>query len=168
MNQFNTYDHTFDPISIGWTRKGQPYLFDTEDFDKIKQHTWCLSDYGYVVTNIRKPSGKQTSLYMHRLVCPTDQPHIDHINHCKHDNQKVNLKPCSARENQGNRIYQGKCPSVGVYPWTRKRTLKSGEIKIDTYYRARIWINGTRIEKYFKTEAEASAWYQSKLLLVNS
>ena len=167
MKKINTYDHTGDPISIGTTAKGQPYLFDTEDFEKVRQHTWCLHSDGYVVTHIRKSDGKRTTLLMHRLVCPTDQPHIDHINHCKHDNQKKNLKPCSTRENASNRTYQGNCDSVGVYRSTRKYTTKSGEIQIYTYYLAQIWIDGKQLSKNFKTEALASAWYQSQLLLIN-
>lgn len=81
------------------TNKGQKIYIDTEDFEKCKKYTWCVSKTGYAVANIK---GKVTK--MHRYILDERNPKkiIDHINRNKLDNRKENLRYCTQKENSRN------------------------------------------------------------------
>lgn len=98
---------------IGYTNDGQEFYFDLEDYDKIKEHTWHLDAYGYVVTN-------DNDIKMHRLVMGVlDNPNIiiDHKNHKLQDNRKSELRECSSQENNMNKAMLDSNTSgvTGVY-----------------------------------------------------
>jgi hypothetical protein len=84
--------------------KGEDHicLYSPEDRPLIEKYTWSISG-GYVVTSI---NGK--SVLMHRLILNLDDPqiHCDHINHCKTDNTRANLRICTPSQNQHNRRKQ--------------------------------------------------------------
>lgn len=71
------------------------FIFDKEDYEKIKDFTWDCSYKGYA---------KSQKISAHRLImdCPEDMV-VDHINHKRNDNRKFNLRICSAVENSRNR-----------------------------------------------------------------
>lgn len=83
---------------IGYTKNGEQFLFDLEDFDIIKNYMWTINK-GYVTTNY-----KQHTISMHRLIMqPDDNLTIDHINHNKTDNRKANLRICTQADNLKNK-----------------------------------------------------------------
>ena len=62
------------------------FLVDVEDLDFVKRHGWHISKNGYVTRN----SDKKT---LHRLLMGADTSElVDHINQCKLDNRKCNLR----------------------------------------------------------------------------
>lgn len=101
----NTYDLAGE-YGIGYTVKGEPFWFDLEDYDKIKDYCWYYNKDGYVITN---NPGAQTSIRLHRMVMNApDNMDVDHIihphgNEHKIDNRKSNLRLATRSQNQMNR-----------------------------------------------------------------
>lgn len=91
--------------------KGAYALIDTEDFDRVSQYGWCLSDgfktqdYVRAFANIK---GKIVKL--HRFILGITDPCIiiDHIDHNPLNNTKANLRIVTRSENQLNRRVKGK------------------------------------------------------------
>lgn len=108
--RFNHYEFHVE-FGIGYTNNTNQYgenffLFDLEDFIKIKDYCWCFDKDGYVFTM----SNGNKNIKMHRLVmnCPDDLE-VDHMYYengksSKNDNRKENLRICTHKENCGNRI----------------------------------------------------------------
>ena len=117
--------------------QGKFALIDDEDFNLVSQYKWCASKNGhtcYAYTTIQKPSGKHTSLTMHRLLLkPADGLRADHKDGDGLNNQRYNLRPCTHRENLRNQRAQkgGSSQYKGVY-WHKR----------DNKWRAQIQING--------------------------
>lgn len=95
-------DYNLDgEYGIGYTHKGQPFYFDLEDYNKIKDISWHINSDGYVhgvVVGNKKIS-------MHRLVM--DAPEglkIDHKHgkQTRNDNRKENLRIATNQENLRN------------------------------------------------------------------
>ena len=106
----NTYKFT-DTYGIGYDSNNQEFYFDLEDYDKIKDYCWIVSDSGYVITAIYNSElGFSQNYSMHRLLMDVtwrynkdDKLVIDHINHVRFDNRKQNLRVCLWGENLFNK-----------------------------------------------------------------
>ena len=73
-------------------RDGLKFLIDPDDYEKIKDESFCLNSCGYV------RSGKHK--YLHRIIMNVpDSMQVDHINGNKLDNRKCNLRICTNQEN---------------------------------------------------------------------
>ena len=56
IKKYNTYDLSGE-YGIGYTTKGEKFLFDLEDYEKIKDYCWCVDKTDTVVqemTNLTK------------------------------------------------------------------------------------------------------------------
>ena len=130
----NTYDLETYGYGIGYTFKGEEFLFDLEDFDLIKDYCWCVDNHGYVVT---KDTDTRKFIQMHRFLmdCPEDKV-VDHINREKNNNRKENLRICSQSEN---------CKNLSISK--RNKTGMTGITwhKASSKWQARITTNGKRI-----------------------
>ena len=92
----NHYDLSGE-YGIGYTSQGQEFYFDKEDYDKIKEYTWCV-DNGYIATRI-----DNRIVYLHRFIMNApDGINVDHIKHCKYDNRKSELRLCNQTQNMRN------------------------------------------------------------------
>lgn len=124
----NTYDLSGE-YGIGFTAKGEEFLFDKEDYPLIKKYTWYIDGYGYVVTNIKKNPTR-----MHRLILGiTDKKiMIDHVYHNKNDNRKSQLRVCSNAENSRNMTVSRNNQSgvTGVY-FDNDRGKWHAQIRVD-------------------------------------
>lgn len=81
--------------------KGKFANVDDEDYEWLNQWTWCIRN-GYA-SRTYKLSGKDYSIYMHRLIANTPLGmETDHIDRNKLNNQRINLRKCSATENLQN------------------------------------------------------------------
>ena len=101
--RYNYYDLSGE-FGIGYTRKGEEFYFDLEDYYKIKNYCWHIETGGRVVANKYMPNGKtKTPIKFHRLVmdCP-DGLEVDHIFHNQYDNRKNFLRICKHSENMKN------------------------------------------------------------------
>lgn len=136
----NRYDLSGD-YGIGYFNNNNGFfIFDKEDFERIKNHTWTLSSNGYVRSSYK--------ISFHRLVmdCPEDKV-IDHVNHNPLDNRKQNLRICTYRQNSFNKkVSQNNLSGVsGVV-----------SVKGKNRWKARIWYKGEQIYLgQYKTFEEA-------------
>lgn len=100
--------------AIGYTANNEPFLFDIEDYGKIKNVSWHSDGKGYICGFLNK---KQ--VFLHRVIMGAlnDNRLIDHINHCGYDNRKKNLRLCNVTQNNQNRKVKSNTVSgkTGVY-----------------------------------------------------
>jgi len=106
MSRFeNPYEFSeIDKVGCGKTPTGESFVFDIEDYEKIKHMTWyrCNQSKGDV-TYI----GNHRGICIHRYI--VDAPkgmEIDHINLNPMDNRKKNLRICTHQQNQCNQPLQ--------------------------------------------------------------
>ena len=136
--KYNEYDLSGD-YGIGYTSKGEEFYFDLEDYDKIKDFCWYIRKDGYVgCTCLNK------SVLFHRLLYP-ESIQVDHSNHKKYDNRKLNLRPCNNALNQRNRsVMSNNTSGVTGVNWAK------GKNK----WEARIVVNGNTIRLGYFCEFE--------------
>lgn len=94
--KYNKYDLSKE-YGIGYTFKDEAFYFDLEDYDKIKDYCWCISN-GYIGTCIKN----NKIIRLHRLIMNVLQDEnifIDHINRNRLDNRKENLRVVKKQEN---------------------------------------------------------------------
>lgn len=98
----NNYSFS-ENIVIGTDCNNNSFIIDIDDYEKVSQHTWCMSDNGYFKCRINKKP-----VFLHRFItnCPADLI-VDHINHDKADNRKQNLRVCTRRQNNLNKRCKG-------------------------------------------------------------
>ena len=84
-----------DNYVIGRDMYNKEFYFDKEDYDLIKDINWHIDSAGYV-------RGFKNNKYirMHNLIC--NSLFIDHINHQRNDNRKINLRIVSVQNNVRN------------------------------------------------------------------
>lgn len=95
--KYNTYDLSGEH-GVGYTSKGEEFYFDLEDYNKIKDYCWCISDEGYVVS--KDKNRKRAAL--HRVVTDCqDGLMVDHIHgkQSRYDNRKSNLRIVTNQNN---------------------------------------------------------------------
>lgn len=130
FKKINKYDLS-GCYGIGYTTNNNTiFIFDLDDYDKIKNHTW-LEVHGYILS---MPYNQKT-IMLHRLIMDTDEDMIvDHINHDKSDNRKENLRNCTISQNGMNSKLRidSKTGVTGVY-------------KFKDRYCCEIHINGKKI-----------------------
>lgn len=117
LQRSNEYDLSGE-YGIGYTSKGEPFYFDLEDYDKIKEYTWFIgtgSIDGYVVSGTK--NRKHT--LMHRLVMNYSGTNdIDHIHgkETRNDNRKYNLRIATRSQNNMNKgVAKSNTGIIGVH-----------------------------------------------------
>lgn len=149
----NQYEDCGD-YYIGYTKKGEPFYFDKEDYELIKCHVWYIGEDGYVVTHNPDTSGHRL-IRMHRLVMnlTDDEIKIDHKDRKRNNNRKSNLRVATPQQNMMNASKQVN----SVY--SRYKGVcyhKNGKMWV-SYIR----VNGKRVHLgSFKTELEAAKAYE--------
>lgn len=113
QRQSNIYDLSGE-YGIGYcSNTGNQFLFDLEDYDKIKDYFWYENDQGYALAHI---GDKQVR--MHRMILsPNDDFDVDHIFHNKLDNRKSKLRICTRQQNIFNSTIRetNKSGTTGVW-----------------------------------------------------
>ena len=97
--KYNTYDLSGE-YGIGYTSKGEEFYFDLEDYEKIKDYCWYLTDDNYIIS---KDIHNDSLIPLHRLVmnCPNNME-VDHIMHKRFDNRKKYLRIVTSSQNRMN------------------------------------------------------------------
>ena len=114
--RFNQYDMSGD-FGIGYTRNNnEPFYFDKEDFDKIKDYCWSICKNkkdGYVKLCSRDIKSKKFVSF-HQIVFGKN---VDHINRNTLDNRKENLRFANNTEQNYNKDLRKNNTSgfTGVY-----------------------------------------------------
>lgn len=111
-----------------YTVKGDMFLVDTDDYEKIKEKCWHMTKHGYISTH----EGKK-EIKLHRFItnCPSGML-VDHINQNKADNRKCNLRIVNHSQNNMNKPIQknNTTSATGVFfrkankKWIAKITIK--------------------------------------------
>jgi hypothetical protein len=98
LRKRNTIYDLSNSYGIGYI-KDICFLFDLNDFEKIRYHSWKLDKDGYLRSKIDKHT-----VFIHRLIMnyPLSMS-IDHINGNPLDNRKENLRVVTNKENSRNR-----------------------------------------------------------------
>lgn len=137
--------------------RGMVALVDREDLDLVQQHRWHAYTHNsrtwYAKTNIRRPDGRQTTVYMHRLILGLTDPavHVDHANGDGLDNRRANLRACTRNENMWNA--RKRADNASGFKGVHWRTARGK-------WQARIKVYGKRRSLgLFTTAAEAHAAY---------
>jgi len=95
----NIYDLTGE-YGIGWTtNNNKRFLFDLEDYDKIKKYRWW--DDGHYAT--ASPDGHKCIFMQNIIMCPLKGERVDHIGHETYDNRKQFLRIGTISDNDVNR-----------------------------------------------------------------
>ena len=86
--------------------QGKVAIVDDDDYEYLRQFKWYATknkSIFYVTRASPRVNGKQTKLFMHRVIMDTPKgKQTDHINHNGLDNRKQNLRVCNSRENGYN------------------------------------------------------------------
>ena len=125
-------------------------IIDTEDWDRVKEHSWCLRANGlsrrpYAQTGIAHPEGgwimswsegrrkgRRTCLNLHHLILgkPPKGMVTDHINHNGLDNRKENLRFATHGQNAKNTRSRKNSTSqyLGVW-WDKHRQMWAAAVR---------------------------------------
>lgn len=98
QKKFNRYE-LHESFGIGYTNKNEPFYFDIEDYEKIKNYCWFKNNTGYIYAKV---PGTKKHVLMHRLILDNVEM-IDHISGNKTDNRKNNVRPTNNSLNQMNK-----------------------------------------------------------------
>lgn len=114
----NVYDLTGDR-GIGYaSNTNEPFYFDLEDYDKIKDYYWSANTDGYMYSTC-----DDEYILMHRLIIDENNPEmqVDHFNRNRKDNRKENLKSVTPQHNNWNRgMNQNNKSGVTGVRWNKK------------------------------------------------
>ena len=91
---------------------GHQILFDEVDLDVVRPYRWTVGTHGYATSG----AGKEQLLLHRLLMAPFEKTCVDHINHNKLDNRRLNLRVCSSTYNAFNKSAQSnnQCGYRGV------------------------------------------------------
>lgn len=145
--KYNTYDLSGE-YGIGYTRKGEEFYFDLEDYDKIKDYCWFCEKNNkdnYIIYN-QYP--ENIFIRMHILVMkeeikkfekenPNIYYEIDHDNKIKYDNRKSNLRFSTRKENSRNGGIRSNSTSgfLGVH-WLKNKNKWLAHITINYKFKS--------------------------------
>ena len=135
---YNKYDLESQEYGIGYTLKNEPFYFDKEDYDLIKDYCWYFKKNNngqntYLIANDIH-SEKKTIISMHRLVMGVNDKDIDidHIKHNLYDNRKSQLRIGNASLNGMNNQLSINNSSGCTGVWWHKYNQKwCAEIMVD-------------------------------------
>lgn len=149
--KFNKYDLS-QGYGIGYTSNtNNPFYFDIEDYELIKDYCWLENDQGYATSH----NADGSNIRQHRLILhPNADEIIDHKNQNRLDNRRENLRIANKQTNGINRPCNSN-NKLGV----KGVNLQSNGKK----YTARIMVNGkTLYLGSYDTIEEASKVRMSK------
>lgn len=132
--KYNTYDLTGD-YGIGYTLKGERFLFDLEDYNKIKDYCWSKNKKGYIIS---ADSKTRKTILLHRIVTDcSDDLLPDHIygKNTRYDNRKSNLRICTNQENcMNSALYENNTSGVTGVTWHKRDMVWQVRIKVNYKY----------------------------------
>lgn len=159
-----TYDLSGD-YGIGYTAKGEMFLFDLEDYGKLKDYRWYYNHRGYLQASAKGGNGKIKAVYLHKLVMG-EPPEGKVINLIRHPEEPGSLKIDYRKENLRLVTRAESCWSKG-----KRSDNESGHTGVHFSKRHNCWI--ARVKKNGKTESkqfppdkfeEACAWRDAMAL----
>lgn len=142
------------------------------DYEELSKYKWAVSAnkrvngelFFYAMRGVLDKNGKFRHTKMHRVILGITDKSIlcDHKDGNTLNNQRENLRMCSKKENNANRIKRSVTNSKykGVYKMSKTKTLKNGEIKTYTFWAVSLTSNKKQIYiGTFKNEEDAARAY---------
>ena len=125
----NAYDLSGE-FGIGYDYNNNQFYFDLEDYDKIKDYCWNLTKDGYVGGYSLK---EKKNVLMHRLLLNVfDNKIVDHINHKKNDNRKINIRIVTSSQNLMNtKMFANNTSGCKGVTWDKSRNKWMAHIKLN-------------------------------------
>lgn len=129
---------------------------DDEDYEELIKYKWCAGRFRggkwYAMT-ASNHEGKKSSVFMHRVLNNTPKGMAtDHINGDGLDNQKDNLRSCTASQNGRN---------VGLWKTNKSGYKGVSWCKETRNWRALIYVGGRKIHLgMFRDVLEAASAYR--------
>ena len=150
----NTYDLSGE-YGIGYTSNtNEPFYFDLEDYDKIKDYCWSIRKDGYVYAR----DSNNNVIKMHNVVM-NFKSDVDHIHHKKYDNRKSELRIVTRSQNQMNvglcknntSGVTGVCFEKSIKRWSAYITVNRKQIKLGRFKKFEDAVKARKEaeEKYF-------------------
>ena len=97
--------------------QGKVTLINDHDYEYLMQWRWraVKRKNAFYVKRDVKINGKLCSIWMHRFLMNTPKDmETDHVDHNGLNNQRINLRICTHRQNGMNRVIRGKSKYHGV------------------------------------------------------
>jgi hypothetical protein len=145
--KYNQYDLSGE-FGIGYTDKGYKFLFDLEDYEKIKNYCW----YMHFENDYVSAYSREKDVLFHNLVMSVPKGFVvDHKFHNNFDNRKENLRIATNYQNAQNtkKVKPHSSKYKGVY-----------FDKHENEWRADIYVMGKHIcLGYFDNEEDAATAY---------
>ena len=133
IKKYNVFDMESNEYGIGYTFKGEEFYFDKEDYDKIKEYCWYISNNGYVRAKALDGTGKHVSF--HAVLFSNfslNLKDVDHKNHNKKDNRKHNLRIVTRSQNNMNRkLFSNNTSGVTGVCWNKAANKWAAHIRIN-------------------------------------
>jgi hypothetical protein len=105
------------------------FTVDDEDYERVSAHTWSLDDHGYI------KSRKMGLLSRWLMQCDDSSKVVDHIDRCRTNNCRSNLRVVTYSVNAYNRTRDPRHTNkyLGVVPWKGKWRVRLRNICYGTY-----------------------------------
>ena len=142
------------------TKGTHEILIDDEDYEKIKDYSWCLNYTSnrhtyYAKHRIYKDCKYVKDIHIHRLIMglgdyKDDKRQVNHIDGNGLNNQKSNLEICSAMYNSQS-FRQPHRNNIGMVGYDESMKRKKR-------WRFCMFVNGKRHQKRFLTKEEAEEY----------
>lgn len=130
-------------------------LIDDEDNNFFNKYKWQIDNNNFVTRKDKKNGNK--TIFLHKLIMGNPKGmQVDHINHNRLDNRKINLRICTHQQNNWNKglTKSNKTGIKGVH------FVKRNDCVLTKAWRAQIRVGISRIDLgYFKTKEEAKKEY---------
>lgn len=137
--------------------QGRFAIVDDDDFEDLTKHKWYYMPIGYAGrhSKLSDPEGSGKFIYMHRVIMNAlPKQEVDHVNHDKLDNRRINLRLASSRQNKCNTNLRinNKSGLKGV-SWSKRRKLWTAQVKVS--------VGRTQNLGYYDNKYDAYAAYCS-------
>lgn len=125
LNKYVEYDNYY----LGYIDDDITFKIDKDDYEKCKNFTWRINKQGYIETRYYSKR-----IFLHRYVMNVHNEkwinnNIDHINHDKLDNRKLNLRIVTSSQNTMNSTVR-KDNSLGLKGITLRKDCNRYEVHI--------------------------------------
>ncbi len=135
--------------------QGKFSLIDKEDFERVSKYKWTYDSFNDCAFRSVLVNHKKTVILLHRFILNAPIAlQVDHINHSRLDNRKINLRLCTNAENSRN-CNKKSTNTTGFKGVSFKQRSERGK-----QWEARIKVNYQGIYLgMFKTKEEAAIAY---------
>lgn len=131
--KYNDYDLTGE-YGIGYTSSGDKFLFDLDDYEKIKDYCW-YKHHNYFEAKILCDDDQKKAVGLHKLIMDdlNNEYDVDHIKtEYKYDNRKLNLRKVNRSQNAYNaKLSKNNTSGVTGVKWHKRDKVWESSIRVN-------------------------------------